>query len=902
MVETDLSGTSELQAAPAYPLRALTTRETSDPTIALLDAWAVVADVLTFYRERLTNDGYLRTAGDERALREMAALVGFQPRPGVSATAFLAYTLDKDSAPVVVPRGAKAQTVPGPGEQMLTFETDEPLEARARWNDLRPRRERPAIGDLDLATKRTSIALADLTANVRAGDRLLFAVGASPTRYVVREVQSAKLDGLANRLKLTLKAQAITFDQNDVGVETPVPGAVDTIRATGVKTTVQTLLGQTTTVLARLPSSARDLARPAGSDDLELARRLVAGSDDVLYSAWASTSIDGRDPTPDRVHVFRTTASLFGAVAPVLADTPTLKAAISQEIATEDQSWGALSLDAVYDAVAPGGFLLHSVLGEHADVTWRLRRVKTVSVVGRYDYLLSSRVTKVHLETLAGEEIDGVASIRTLRQLRSVVVFTGTEPVTPAPDPIETPVAGDRIVLDGLYPGLPIGRWIIVAGERVDILDANRNVVPGIHAGELAMIGAVDEGPDDDVPGDVPHTRITLTSPLARRYKRDTVHIYGNVVEASHGESTAEPLGSGAAAAPGQSFVLKRAPLAFTTAPTSSGATSTETVRVDSVRYERVDSLLDAGPTARAYQLDVDATGLATVRFGDGVHGARLPTGTQNVRAAYRVGLGSAGNVRAEQISLLTTRPLGVTGVFNPLPASGGADADAPEQIRAGAPAAAIGLSPLCRLVSVDDYAAFARGFAGIGHADAVKLADGARRLVHVTVTGANDAHLDDHSDVLTNLRGAFEAFSDPSFAVEIAIRELKALVVEAAVTVETWADWDELEPTIRRRLLKAFGFESRRLGQPARLSEVIHVIQTTRGVDRVDVDRFGGIEETVVGDAEALAEARKKLDGVVPAVPAQKARLVIERKRVAAAQLVMLVPALPSLLVLNRR
>ena len=31
-----------------YPLSGLTTRELSDPSIALLDAWAVVGDVLTF--------------------------------------------------------------------------------------------------------------------------------------------------------------------------------------------------------------------------------------------------------------------------------------------------------------------------------------------------------------------------------------------------------------------------------------------------------------------------------------------------------------------------------------------------------------------------------------------------------------------------------------------------------------------------------------------------------------------------------------------------------------------------------------------------------------------------------------------------------------------------------------
>jgi len=43
-------------------------RDDSDPSIALLDAWAVVADVLTFYQERISNEGYLRTAQERTSL------------------------------------------------------------------------------------------------------------------------------------------------------------------------------------------------------------------------------------------------------------------------------------------------------------------------------------------------------------------------------------------------------------------------------------------------------------------------------------------------------------------------------------------------------------------------------------------------------------------------------------------------------------------------------------------------------------------------------------------------------------------------------------------------------------------------------------------------------------------
>src|SRR6266446_4589341 len=107
----------------ARPLLSLTTRVSSDPSIALLDAWATVADVLTFYQERIANEGYLLTATERRSILELARLIGYAVRPGVASTVYLAYTLDEDrsSTPpkptaVTIPAGARAQSVPGPGE------------------------------------------------------------------------------------------------------------------------------------------------------------------------------------------------------------------------------------------------------------------------------------------------------------------------------------------------------------------------------------------------------------------------------------------------------------------------------------------------------------------------------------------------------------------------------------------------------------------------------------------------------------------------------------------------------------------------------------------------------------------------------------------------------------------
>ena len=77
------------------PLANLTTQETSDPSIALLDAFAVVADVLTFYQERIANECYLRTATERRSgPGALPARSADELNPGVAAGTWLAFTVE----------------------------------------------------------------------------------------------------------------------------------------------------------------------------------------------------------------------------------------------------------------------------------------------------------------------------------------------------------------------------------------------------------------------------------------------------------------------------------------------------------------------------------------------------------------------------------------------------------------------------------------------------------------------------------------------------------------------------------------------------------------------------------------------------------------------------------------
>ncbi len=124
------------------PLRALNTQSTEDPAVALLDAWSLVADVLTFYQERIANEGFLRTATERLSVLELARFLGYEVRPGVSASAFLVFNVDNAlSTPhtVEVPANTRVQSIPMPGDQPKTFETRNSFKSRTEWNLLRPK-------------------------------------------------------------------------------------------------------------------------------------------------------------------------------------------------------------------------------------------------------------------------------------------------------------------------------------------------------------------------------------------------------------------------------------------------------------------------------------------------------------------------------------------------------------------------------------------------------------------------------------------------------------------------------------------------------------------------------------------------------------------------------------------
>jgi predicted phage baseplate assembly protein len=380
---------------------------------------------------------------------------------------------------------------------------------------------------------------------------------------------------------------------------------------------------------------------------------------------------------------------------------------------------------------------------------------------------------------------------------------------------------------------------------------------------------------------------------LRYRYRRESVAIRANVVKATHGETREEILGSGDASIPMQQFPLRNSPLTWVSAPTPSGVATTLKARVNGVLWDEIESLAGAEPTSRQFTSKTSDDAKTTLTFGNGREGSRVPSGANNVTATYRVGLGPEGNVRPEQITLIVTRPLGVKEVINPIAASGGAGPETRDQARANVPVA---LQALDRLVSLRDYADFARTFAGVAKASAQRLPGGRRPLVHLTIAGDGDMHIDETSDLYRNLLEALQLYGDPFLPVRIAMRDRITVMLAARVKLDPHYLWETTEPAIRALLRERFGFEQRSLGQTLFPSEVIAAIQSITGVVGVDLDDLRGITQD-----DALGVADGKDNDRIRTIRARLAQFDPETpKNILPAQIAYITPEVADTVVLQ--
>lgn len=754
--------------AGARPLAALTTRSPSDPTLAFLDAVACTADVLTFYQERIANEGYLRTATERRSVLELARAVGYELDPGVAASGFVALTLDRTpQAPdrLAFEAGAAFQSVPGPGERPATFESAEALVAWPELNALGLRLTEPRRlerGDPVVFVRGTRHRLAPGDGLLVVGDERAAADGEE--RWEFRTIVAAEALPALDLTALTLD-RGLGWEGDGRAYDPPQEG----VRMYVLRRRTA-LWGHDAPEWRALPLAVRE-----------------------LFDAGLGDRTDG-DPWPD------TGAREWpGFGLDEDEDGPTYESPVEKELGAE-APW--LDLDGKHDGIVPGSWVALQD-GQYVELVG-VRQVETGT---RTAFQLTRPFTRVFLDAAA--DLDALKAFGR----RSTVAWLEEGRLEPGGWPLPDRVEGDRLDVLGVDLPLERGRRLIVRGERHDTGE-------GVHL--VVQVHAVE--PRDD------HTVVVLTDPLEHPLRRASVTVYGNVVPVTHGASAPEEvLGSGDATVPWQRFALARAPLTHVWGAGGEGVRPELEIRVDGVRWSRVDRLLDQPPDARVYTLQVDDDGVTHVRFGDGVTGARLPTGLDNVTARYREGLGRAGNVAADAIRLPKARPPGLSGVTNPLPTTGGVDRERLADARHNAPLKVLTLD---RLVSLRDFEDFARAHPSVAKALAVAAWAGQRRVVHLTVVGPTGDETD-FGPLLAEIR----ALKDPVQPVVLSVYRRAAFRLSAQVTVHDDHRVDDVLAAVRAELRRAYGDEARELGAAVTATGLVAAMHRVAGVVAVDLD-----------------------------------------------------------------
>lgn len=863
-----------------YPaLAALKTRDDDDFSIALLDASAVALDILTFYQERLANESYLRTATQLYSLNQLSQLIGYQPSPGDSASVYLAFSLSAASGlppnpantAISIPSGTTVQSVPAQGSTAQIYQTSAAILAKPDWNALPVQTGipwTPQSGDTSVYLQGTSTQLNPGDAFLIVGDERAgsLATGSAPdptnNHWDVRIVSSVKPDAANGRTLVTWS--------EGLGRGGVSPAQVNP-RFYALRQRAA-LFGYNAISPIMLSGDVLDSLYWAGLLNGNWPPDWIFGSDDVTGATLASEGLVDLDnvysklvpggwialirPTGDHSRTPAGFVSLFAikTIASVSRSDYSLSAKITR-VLTDSSSATESQLEADYNATRtvsvlaqsellpaieqPLDYPLYGTIIDLETVRNDLAAIQAVAVTGSNPQLMVNSGVTVNFDPYdgSGQVALGPGAMLTL--------------IHPPPTVFNT---------DGSIPD-----WRGLTGEASLVVSdasgrlgtakaalASFTVMPAPSSAplvqEVALVTSVSQVPAAQTPAAIApaRTRIVLAAPLLNCYDRASSTVNANVGAATAGSAVTELLGSGSAATPNQTFTLKQTPLTYTQALTPTGRASSLAVSVNGADWTLVPTLYDQSPQAQVFTTVNLTGGKAQVIFGDGVEGSTLPTGQNNIIARYRVGLGAAGNVGAGSITTLVDRPVGVSGVTNPSPATGGQDPQTVADIKACAP---MSVQTLGRAVSITDYQNFAATFAGIAKASALWVPSGFFRGVFLTVAAAGGSALPSGNLTLGNLTAALIAFGNPAIALRVVSFWETLFGLEADLKYDPAYSVDNVNAAVMALLNSTYGFANRSFGQGVSGDELAALIGGVAGVVAVNVTSVKIIATSAAGD-----------------------------------------------------
>lgn len=597
-----------------------------DLGLMLLEMWAYVLDVQSFYDRVHAQESYLRTSRHRSSLRKLVQLLGYTPRPAVAATATLALKIAGRRV-VDVPAGTGFRSGAFEDEAPQVFETEADYRLHALNNGwpLKP----PVVATISASGSTGNVTVSTLLIHkqteLKVGDRVLISAnGASDNYRYARKVTALQdYENLrGDAFKKVIFDQAFALQGNTRWQD------IEILRST-----------QTGGLWTSAHISGDPHAIYGSGVVLDtLYRRLIRADDYVMI---------------DRVGTRR-----WFQVNSVADVNMTIAAAGSASL--EDADGGTATID---------------IPAVKAPIT-RLTMKQTV----QQSAWNSSDAAKMTLYYGFRPAATVVNESQAELGEQSSLAFDAGRSGGLNPPPGNVSPSGRLLLQDKNDDGA-------LVNGHVDYDSAEFTIDSSDHAAPVGL--------------------------------KIPIKAYGNVVDVSRGESVqGEVLGSGNGALANQFFPLKNGPLTYLDAPTSAneqGLVNTLKIYVDGVLWREKASFFGATAGDRIYVLKQDDEGRTIVHFGDGRHGARLPSGAGNVLAWYRFGAGAAAPP-AGSIAQLAKPMDSISEIIQVLSANPGADAESPMQLNTLAPRSSLLLG---RAISAEDIEIAAAGVSGVDFAQA---------------------------------------------------------------------------------------------------------------------------------------------------------------------------------------
>ncbi|HET6610995.1 MAG TPA: hypothetical protein VFG83_03365, partial [Kofleriaceae bacterium] len=543
-------------------------RATGDLGVMLLEMWALLCDMVSFYDQVHAQEAYLRTATLETSVRGLVEMLGYVPRPAVAAEVEL-FAFAEGNRAIVLP----AHTAFRSG--VFGSEPPQVFELVRDWM-VHPWRNRFA-----LARPRPT------TATASSPDELLLLPGTTVRKGDVVLVVPSPASSTHNRARRAFAVTPIEGDDGERYVRLTLSSAISFATATE--------LAQVEVLRAGRQASLWTLPIASGSDAIN-----AAGTELVLDGLHRTLM------TGERVVIERAGELRWFSIESVAEIQQKVKVGTDGE-GTDLHGW-----------IPATRIALDTDLNDSA-------RTETSTTWSQSD-----------------------AALLTIHHALSAEATVTAPFSTTVADDDPLVIAGDVREPEDLEPAT---RFALVDDD-----DRAALVSGSIDSSTHTLVR------DGGDPG--------WTEPLSA-----PVMLLANAVRAIRGETIArEVLGSGDAATANQRFALTKAPLTYVASSSSDspgGVASTLKVWVNDLQWQEVPSFYGQGPDDPIFVVRTDRDGVATVCFGDGENGARLPTGQANIVASYRFGAGAA-TPPPDSITQIAKPVRGLSSIAQPIAPAGG--------------------------------------------------------------------------------------------------------------------------------------------------------------------------------------------------------------------------------------